>query len=193
MTLSGDLSWQQLARKNAPNASINICEYKLQIWLKYLNTLLVTSGFNMVSIPRKASAQSQSQSQSESRFKIEVNSYPTRGLIPNGTFGLTGLAWPQVPAKLIANLIQVIYYNTIDYARTQIDFLSPHKCSPKSHKRSPTIFAQMSWHLSQPQPNVSLESCRLQALLFGLPIQFLNWIAKENKYKRFIILKSKSS
>lgn len=109
LSVSGDLSWPQLARKYAPNASINICEYKLQIWLKYLNTLLVTSGFNMVSIPRKASAQSQSQSQSESRFKIEVNSYPTRGLIPNGTFGLTGLAWPQVPAKLIANLIQVIY------------------------------------------------------------------------------------
>lgn len=117
--LAGSSSW--LA--NMPNASINICDYKLQIWSKYLNTSSVTSGFNMVSIPRKASAHSHSRSRSHSPNHVSRSRWI---LIPNGTFGLAGLAWPQVPAMLIAKLIEVCTSTLLCmyYARTQIDFLS---------------------------------------------------------------------
>lgn len=156
------LWWSQLAAgwlANMPNASINICDYKLQIWSKYLNTSSVTSGFNMVSIPRKASAHSHSRSHSPNHV-----SRSRWILIPNGTFGLTGLAWPQVPAELIANLIEVCTRTLLCIVLwSHTNWLSfIHNSSPKSHKqRCPTIFAQMSWHLSQPQPNVSFGELKI--------------------------------
>lgn len=100
--LAGSSSW--LA--NMPNASINICDYKLQIWSKYLNT----SSVGYIGLQQHGFNTSKGLGTQHSRSRSHSPNHVSRSrwiLIPNGTFGLTGLAWHQLPAMLIANLIEV--------------------------------------------------------------------------------------
>lgn len=119
--LAGSSSW--LA--NMPNASINICDYKLQIWSKYLNTSSVgyiglqQHGFN-TSKGLGTQSQSKSQSQSESRFKIEVNSY-TKWHV---RLDWLGMAPSASNAHCEPHRSMYITMDVLYYARTQIDFLS---------------------------------------------------------------------